>query len=926
MARLLVRFAPLASLALLACDGAGKAGGPGGPGGPDGPGGGDCVEATVYDDLDGDTFGDPSTGRLGCEGDRGTVLNGDDCNDTDPRIFPLNPEVCINDLDEDCDGVADDGCHVDWCGDLTDDTVWEGHLIHDVTCTVSVGGDAVPTLTVEDGAQVFFSPGAALSVGEGGRGALQVEGGELGVFLSPADDATAPGSWPGLRFGALDQGSTMTGAILSSAGETDAAVVAAGASPTLTDVLVQDSGAVGVLSTLGAEPSLVSTSIERSATHGVSVGDGASAVVQLSRIADSGEHGVFVDYGGCLADSRGFAGNAITGSGANPVLIPADCAGSLDDTTDYTGNADDRIRITGDQNTDGIIDPDVEWPVRETWTDPGVPYVTGAQLTVEDLTLEPGVELQFETYSATGGVWSQLHVLGLLTADGALLTSEEETPGPGTWRGIRLGDYDGSHFGSVTLTDTTVEWHEGVSGYGAATLERSVLQDARRGISALRVSVVDSTIQRLSDDDAAIAVGTTGSGLTLRGSTITSCAGRPLTIEAHLIDAVEGDNDLSGNATDEILVVNGDRTRSSAHVETTTTWRDVGAVWRLQDSVIFYAVVGGTQVVTFEDGVDIVAERDVRIAVGSRASIVVDGHTEGVTMSSVFGSAADLWTGLLVGGVYGDYDHENSRIDGLTVRNANTALLMGRAAPISNSTFSGNRVGLSIEGLDSVTDSVFSDNTIYGVDIRMDTDVAVNPGGFARNTVTGNGAAGTLAAAVVPALDGSNAFTGNDEDVLSVSYSRTGGALRDPTWADVGVPYRVEGWLRLDNHSRGTWTVEPGVTLLLDPGVSIYTDGLDIDLQGTASAPIVFTSAEAAPAAGDWDYLWLRNCSSATLAHVQMQYGGSGLGMLFLSSCDTTVTDSVFADSADFCIETGGTTALTLSDTTFSSCAAGDTD
>ena len=912
----------LLSLVLFAaCDGTKKSD-------PGGPGGGDCVEATVYDDVDHDTFGDPSTGRLGCEGDRGTVLNGDDCDDTDPRIFPLNPEICINGLDEDCDGVADDGCHVDWCGEITDDTTWESHLIHDVTCPVAVGGDAAPTLTIQDGAQVFFAPGAVLSVGEDGPAALQAEGADLGVFLSPADGETAPGSWPGVRFGALDQGSQMAGTILSSAGEVDAAIVAVGSRPTLTEVLVQDSGGAGVLASGGGVPQLISTTIERSATHGVSVAESSSAVVQDCLIADSAEHGVFVDYGGCLAYEGGFSGNTITGGGSTPVVVPGDCAGALDDTTDYTGNADDRVRLTGDQSTTSGQSPGLDWPITDTWTDPGVPFVSGALLRALRLTIEPGVEVQFEPYSSSSNVWSAIIITGSMTADGALLTSGDSAPTAGSWRGIQVGaDWDEPAV--LALTDTTVEWHTQVSGSGSVELQRSVLQDALGGISmavvAQSLTLVDSTIQRLSDDQAAVRIGAFDShSLTMSGTIITDCAGPPARIPFDQLDGIDGTNDLSGNAVDEVQLYNWDPRRSGAYIEVDTTWHDMGATWRMEDGVSFHPYSGAPQVVTFEDGVDIIAERDVAIAVGGPGdvSLVVDGHTQGVTMASAVGSAPDLWRGLWVE----SYDHENSRIDGLTVRDAYVGLQMGRAAPITRSTFTGNLQGLIIQGLDTLTDSVISDNVYVGFTIQMDSDIAVNPGGVARTTVTGNGTVGTVSAAVVPALDASSTFTGNDEDVISVTRAGSGGLLIDATWADLGVPYRIEDDLDLDRFTRGSWTVEPGVTIQLDPAVDIESDGLDVVLQGTASAPIVFTSSEASPAAGDWDSLWFQNCGSATLSHVEARYGGLGNGLLRFSSCDATVTDSVLSDSASYCIQTGGTSTVTVSGTTFSNCASGETD
>ncbi len=65
-----------------------------------------------FPDADGDGYGDPSgaatAGDCG-DGVPGYAPNGDDCDDADPAISPDADEVCDSlDVDEDCDGLADD--------------------------------------------------------------------------------------------------------------------------------------------------------------------------------------------------------------------------------------------------------------------------------------------------------------------------------------------------------------------------------------------------------------------------------------------------------------------------------------------------------------------------------------------------------------------------------------------------------------------------------------------------------------------------------------------------------------------------------------------------------------------------------------------------------------------------------------------------
>lgn len=75
----------------------------------------DCDEAvdedvatTFYLDSDGDAHGDPETAYAACRPFEGSVTLGDDCDDADAFAFPQAPELCDN-IDNDCDGEADDG-------------------------------------------------------------------------------------------------------------------------------------------------------------------------------------------------------------------------------------------------------------------------------------------------------------------------------------------------------------------------------------------------------------------------------------------------------------------------------------------------------------------------------------------------------------------------------------------------------------------------------------------------------------------------------------------------------------------------------------------------------------------------------------------------------------------------------------------------
>ncbi len=137
-------------------------------------------------------------------------------------------------------------------------------------------------------------------------------------------------------------------------------------------------------------------------------------------------------------------------------------------------------------------------------------------------------------------------------------------------------------------------------------------------------------------------------------------------------------------------------------------------------------------------------------------------------------------------------------------------------------------------------------------------------------------------------------YTSNALDAIVVETEAYGDvSLEDVTFHDRGVPYQIGG-----EKSAGTFVVGGGsalATLNLDPGVTFrFVTGsgavLHVDkgstsspatgalvAKGTATQPIVFTSAASSPAAGDWVGLDFGNVPSATdeLDHVEVHYAGA---------------------------------------------------
>jgi hypothetical protein len=160
------------------------------------------------------------------------------------------------------------------------------------------------------------------------------------------------------------------------------------------------------------------------------------------------------------------------------------------------------------------------------------------------------------------------------------------------------------------------------------------------------------------------------------------------------------------------------------------------------------------------------------------------------------------------------------------------------------------------------------------------------------------------AAGTVP--DGT--YTGNTRDAIVIAQGSGHSAVQESmTLHERGVPYDVGDGLsapeiRVDPPSSAaalvTLTIEPGVTLRFGKNgnlrVQTFTGTMPalaaLVAVGTADKPIVFTSAAATPAAGDWYGVWYGMVPdpSNRIDHARFEYAG-GHSSSGSAACPTTL-------------------------------------
>jgi uncharacterized repeat protein (TIGR01451 family) len=109
-------------------------------------------------------------------------------------------------------------------------------------------------------------------------------------------------------------------------------------------------------------------------------------------------------------------------------------------------------------------------------------------------------------------------------------------------------------------------------------------------------------------------------------------------------------------------------------------------------------------------------------------------------------------------------------------------------------------------------------------------------------------------------------------------------------WTLAGSPYIVQGGVFIASPA-GSLTIDPGVVVRFTNAGSLTVNGA-LSAQGAAGQTVVFTSDQAAPAAGDWTAIQVRSSGTASFSNCEIAYAGrSNNNALTIQSSNVTVQE-----------------------------------
>jgi hypothetical protein len=557
----------------------------------------------------------------------------------------------------------------------------------------------------------------------------------------------------------------------------------------------------------------------------------------------------------------------------------------------------------------------------ETWRASDNPHLVRGKLDVSGvdvpatLTLEPGVEVRFEADSLLYFKNGALKAPGT-QARPIRLVAHQSAPTPGFWRGLLFAQSAGdSLMEYVTLSDCGSVDPELRVGTCLSLLSNTTL------------AARDLTIR----NSGGLGVWLVGTSEFAAGSirlSVSGSRGAPVRLHADQLGSLPTGGTFTGNGYNAIVVFGG--------VLRTQTWPNLGIPYDfLGPEVSITGNPSTPTTLTISAGTVLRFDSRVIFDVGARypaapVTLIVNGTEEApvrFTSRSNTPRPGD-WGGVNLGSIT-----SNTRISHAIIEYAGDSSFGGAGGNLnlSASPYCTNCPTLehvllrksSAHGMTLHSGSLASGST--GVTIRDNGRYAI---AASANSV------GNLPAGIILTV------SGNSPDAVLVG----GEVTRSQTWPNLGIPYDIFG--RLSVTSRDftstlpptTLTLSAGSVLRFGPQVSLEvgsqygSDKADLIVDGTAEAPVRFTSASSTPRPGDWGgvNLGITITSNTRISHAIIEYAGKPsfsdnkgnlnvLGSLYCTDCPTLKHVLLHKSSAQGMTLTSGhlapgSTGLTIRD------------
>jgi len=157
-------------------------------------------------------------------------------------------------------------------------------------------------------------------------------------------------------------------------------------------------------------------------------------------------------------------------------------------------------------------------------------------------------------------------------------------------------------------------------------------------------------------------------------------------------------------------------------------------------------------------------------------------------------------------------------------------------------------------------------------------------------------------------LGGGNQYVNNSRQAVGVACQRDPDLPSSQTWHAQGVPFDLTaniGGTALCVAWGATWTLQPGVAIA---GGSVYIKG-QLEAQGTALQPVVFTTASQPPVNGSWEGIAFYPAAGGVLQHCRIQHAATGV---LMQSASPRLQDCLITECSHYGLFISGTAQPTI--------------